>query len=194
MTITDAFTVGTDVVGGARYDGTIFLAGPIERVPSGGSAKLPRWRDEALQILDHRTEKLVIYNPQWDTQPSNWSYERQILWERRAMHHAMVRLFWIARVLPDLPGFTTNIEAGEYLHDEDTVFGAPPSAPHMRHLQTRCALLGKPWYTSLEQACNVAVGLLPNSGPKQLITRHDTSGAVLPMYCPEMGWPAPVTE
>lgn len=188
------FTVGTDVAEKPRWDGTIFLAGPIERVPSGDSAKLPRWRDEALQILERRPEKLVTYNPQWNTQPIGWTYEMQVSWEIRAMNYAMIRLFWIARVLPDLPGFTTNIEAGEHLSDEDAVFGAPPSAPYTRYLQTRCALMGKPWYTSLEQVCAVAVGLLPNSGPKPPVARRDAYGAVLPLYCPAMGWPEPVKE
>jgi hypothetical protein len=181
--IKEVFTVGTDVREKPRWDGTIFLAGPIERVAAGEVAKLPRWRDDAVLILEQRPEKLVIYNPQWSALPKDWTYDAQVAWEVMAMNHARVRLFWLARVMPDLPGFTTNIEVGEHLTDEDAVFGAPPDAPHTRYVRTRLKLLAdqsfappRPWFIDLKACCDMAVRMLPGSGLKPLVARFDAEG------------------
>jgi hypothetical protein len=187
------YTVGSDLGETSRWDGTIFLAGPIERVTEGQPVRIPRWRDTALTYLDRRPEKLVVYNPQWVTKSKDWTYEAQVKWELDAMSRAMVRLFWVERNLPVLPGFTTNIEWGKWWDDLDTVSGAPPDAQHVRYMQTLHCFAGKPWYTSLKQCCDVAIGLLSNSGHKPSVAHRDTNEPI-PAYCPATGWPDPITE
>jgi len=192
--IKHVFTVGDDVVEKPRWDGTVFLAGPIERVPEGEKPRFPRWRDYALKYLDARPEKLVVYNPEWTTRPLGWTYQAQVEWEFRAISNAMVRLFWIDRRLPGLPGFTTNIEWGKWWDDACTVSGAPPDAPHTRYMQTLHRFVGKPWCTNLQQCCDVAVGRLLHSGPWTLVGVMGADGKPLPDYCAETGWPEPAQE
>lgn len=186
--IKEVYTVDTQVTLKGSWDGTIFLAGPIERIVDGQAARLPRWRDAALKFLDQRPEKLVVYNPQWDSRPAGWTYEAQVKWELSAMAHAWVRLFWVARELPLLPGFTTNIEWGKWWDNEHTVSGAPPAAQHTKYMQTLHKLIGKPWYISLQQCCDIAVGLL-NSEPW---TDPDNADGGQPTYCLTTGWPDPI--
>jgi hypothetical protein len=187
------YTVDSDLSETPRWDGTIFLAGPIERVTEGQPSRMPRWREAAITYMHELPAKLVIYNPQWVVKPKSWTYEAQVEWELGAMSRAMVRLFWVERDFPYLPGFTTNIEWGKWWDDTDTVSGAPPDALHVRYMQTLHRFAGKPWYTSLKQCCDVAVGLLPNSGPKPLVAHCDANGPI-PTYCPATGWPDPITE
>ena len=73
------------------------------------------------------------------------------------MQAAAVILCWIPRQLPLLPGFTTNVEVGEWLHSPKLLAGAPLGAPHTKYIETRLKLLCRPWYTDLDKLVTDAV-------------------------------------
>ena len=137
---------------------SIFLAGPIERRKEGVAPKLPRWRDEAKKHLEKQKERWRVFDPEWETKPVGWSYEKQVSWEVTALQAAGIILFWIPRKLPELPAFTTNIELGEWLHSGKIVVGAPKDAPHTKYAETRCRWEGVPWRNDLEELCLAAYG------------------------------------
>jgi len=151
------FTVGHVVTSMSKQHGAIFLSGPIERRQSNQPPQLPCWRADAFELLRRATPTVVVYTPEWGKKPEGWSYENQVAWEVMAMEWADVILFWIPRQLPELPGFTTNIEFGEWLHSGKIMVGAPPDAPHMQYLRTRCHGANIPWYNTLEDCCTAAV-------------------------------------
>ena len=136
---------------------SIFLAGPTYRIAEG--AVVPKgWRDEALSILEEKGFKGVVYVPQYhdDERPEDWTYSRQVDWERKAMNISKVILFWIPRS-KDLPGFTTNIEFGERLSSGKIVVGAPTHAPNIRYIAERCDRAGVQWADSLPDCINNAL-------------------------------------
>ena len=150
-------TVGSEVTGYVTPQVPIFLAGPIERIPPYGIKLLPQWRKEALQYLEASSVLWKVLTPEWDQKPEGWTYEDQIMWEVFHMGRiAKVILFWIPRQLPDLPGFTTNVEVGEYLRSGKIVIGAPPDAPHTEYIKVRCRGLEIRWHTTLKDVCTEA--------------------------------------
>ncbi len=56
------------------------------------------------------------------------------MWERIALTDATVILFWIPRKLPDMAGFTTNVEFGYWLHSGKVVYGRPEDASKIKYL------------------------------------------------------------
>lgn len=139
---------------------SIFLAGPIERKLEGHATQLPAWRDRALRLLRQMSPgDLCIYTPEWAEHPNGWTYDLQVQWEVDALHRAKVILCWIPRRIPLLPGFTTNVEVGEWLHSKKLVVGAPQDAPHTNYIKTRRRFLTLPWHTTLESCCSDAITL-----------------------------------
>jgi hypothetical protein len=159
MPVVRAFTVGDDIDTVDMLDGSIFLAGPVERVADGAEPTLPRWRDTAHELLHHYRELLVVFNPEWRVRPPGWTYEKQVAWEITAMARADAILCWIPRHLPQLPGFTTNVEVGEWLRSNKLFVGAPPNTPHTRYIETRLTWLKRPWFTDLPALVDDAVEL-----------------------------------
>ena len=151
------FTVGHVITSMSKWHGAVFLAGPIERRQSNQPAQLPCWRADAIRLLYEAAPTLVVYNPEWSVQPEGWTYEKQVAWEIMAMAWSDVLLFWIPRQLPELPGFTTNVEFGEWLYSTKIVVGAPVEAPHMRYLQTRCHMANILWHNTLKHCCAAAI-------------------------------------
>jgi hypothetical protein len=150
-------TVGSDVTGYTTPQVPIFLAGPIERVPPYGSKLLPQWRKEALHYLEASPILWKVLTPEWDQKPEGWTYEKQVMWEVTMMGLiAKVILFWIPRQIPALPGFTTNVEVGEYLRSGKIVIGAPPDAPHIHYIKMRCEWLEIRWHDTLKATCLAA--------------------------------------
>lgn len=158
--ITEQLTVGQNLgANPSSHDGSahfIFLAGPIERTQPGESKTLPKWRDEALLLLNASPHRVTVFNPEWNDRPSGWSYEKQVMWEIEHLRLADTILFWIPRRLPDLPAFTTNIEFGEWIHSDKIVVGSPPDAPHINYLRLRCEMRRIPWYHTLSECCMAA--------------------------------------
>ena len=130
-----------------RIEPSVFLAGPMYRNNEDIS-----WRIEACRLLHKHGFDGVIYSPEWreGVKPQDWSYEKQIEWEVQALQASALILFWIPRDLDVLPGFTTNVEFGEWLRSGKIVIGSPPKAEKVGYLKERCKQLNISWYHMLE--------------------------------------------
>lgn len=108
---------------------SIFLAGPTPR-----GENVISWRTEACQILEEIGFDGVIYVPEYSTWKPKEDYVDQAMWEREALTNATVIIFWIPRVLPDMPAFTTNVEFGYWLHSGKVVYGRSDDASKIKYL------------------------------------------------------------
>ena len=117
------------------WEDTIYLAGCTHREPGHKS-----WREDALDFFKMETFEGTLIIPEYrdNKQPDNWTYERQVSWEHKAMDNSKVILFWIPRDAKQLPGFTSNIEFGEYLFSGKIVMGFPKEAYRTRYITERC--------------------------------------------------------
>lgn len=108
---------------------SIFLAGPTPRGKDTIS-----WRIEACRILDKIGFDGIVYIPEYSSWKPKESYVDQAMWEREALSNASVILFWIPRHLPNMSGFTTNVEFGYWLHTGKVIYGRPNDAEKIKYL------------------------------------------------------------
>jgi len=111
---------------------TVFLAGPSPR--KEGDAN---WRLEAIEALRRAGYDGVVLAPV--PRDGHWprDYNDQIAWESAHLALADVILMWVPRDLETLPGFTTNVEFGEWLHSGKLLYGRPADAPKTSYLDAR---------------------------------------------------------
>lgn len=64
------------------------------------------------------------------------AYVNQIDWERKGLDLADIIVFWVPRVMENMPALTTNVEFGRYVTSDKIVFGAPEWAKSVRYLET----------------------------------------------------------
>ena len=114
------------VVGGEK---SIFLAGPTSRTPD-----IISWRREACKKLKELGFDGIVYVPEFSTGKIRRNYDDQAMWEREALTASSVIAFWIPRALPDMPGFTTNVEFGYWLHTKKVIYGRPDNAVKIKYL------------------------------------------------------------
>ena len=81
----------------------------------------------------------IVYVPEKD-HAIEFNYLNQVDWERKALMTADTILFYIPRKLPEMPGFTTNVEFGMYLskRPEAVEFCSPENAEGNRYLEWLC--------------------------------------------------------
>lgn len=108
---------------------SIFLAGPTPR-----GKEVASWRVEAVKKLEELGFDGVVFVPEYSTWIPKENYVDQANWEREALTEATVILFWIPRSLPDMPGFSTNVEFGYWMHSKKVIYGRPDGAPKTRYL------------------------------------------------------------
>ena len=108
---------------------SIFLAGPTPR-----EEKVASWRVDAVKKLEELGFDGVVFVPEYSTWVPKTNYVDQANWEREALTEATVILFWIPRSLPDMPGFSTNVEFGYWMHSKKVIYGRPDGAPKTRYL------------------------------------------------------------
>lgn len=108
---------------------SIFLAGPTPR-----EEKIISWRNEAVKILDKLGFDGIVYVPEYSTWKPKMDYMDQAMWERIALTESTIIIFWVPRKLPDMPGFTTNVEFGYWLHTGKVIYGRPNNARKIRYL------------------------------------------------------------
>lgn len=108
---------------------SIFLAGPTPR----GEGNIS-WRVEACNKLKSLGFDGIVYVPEYSTWKPKEDYVDQAMWERKAMMASTIIIFWIPRILPDMPAFTTNVEFGYWLHSNKVIYGRPDSTPKTRYL------------------------------------------------------------
>lgn len=125
---------------------SIFLAGPTIRDESLG---LVSWRDHCIELLSFYGYDGIVYCPETPVDPikrqffdnemaSENGYGKRIDWEIKHLNDSNLILFWIARDLKTLPGFTTNIEFGEFMHSGKVLIGIPPTAEKCEYIKYRC--------------------------------------------------------
>lgn len=107
---------------------SIFLAGPSKR---GSKIGFTEWRQEACDILKRLDFDGVVFVPEPFMKEG---YEAQVDWENECLNMADVILFWIPRN-EDLPGFTTNVEYGEWMKSGKIVLGCPDDAKKVDYLK-----------------------------------------------------------
>jgi len=114
-----------------KSEKSIFLAGPTPR-----KKNIETWRKEALEILASLNFDGLVYVPEDEFDERRKDYVDQADWEREALHNATVIVFWVPRVLPDMPAFTTNVEFGYWMaKDSDKViYGRPEGAEKTKYL------------------------------------------------------------
>lgn len=108
---------------------SIFLAGPTPRTKD-----IISWRGKACNILQEFGFNGIVYVPEYSTHMPLEDYIGQVMWEREALMSATVISFWIPRSLPDMPGFTTNVEFGYYFHTRKVIYGRPDNAKAIKYL------------------------------------------------------------
>jgi calcineurin-like phosphoesterase family protein len=143
---------------------SIFLAGPT---PMPEFLRLKKsWRHDAVQLLEKYffDGDVFIPEPSNGENPEDWTYSKQVDWEVKMLAKATVILFWIPRDLMALPGFTTNIEFGEWMKSGKIIVGAPDGAPKVRYIQERCNRLKIPVFNTLEACVDNAIQKASDAG------------------------------
>jgi ADP-ribose pyrophosphatase YjhB (NUDIX family) len=113
------------------------------------------WRKEALSILREKGYDGVVFVPE----PFMDGYEKQVDWENDCLNRADCILFWVPRGL-DLPGFTTNVEYGEWMKSGKVVLGYPKNAERMRYLDYKAKENFIQITNSLPEAINQALSFI----------------------------------
>lgn len=108
---------------------SIFLAGPTPR-----DKEITSWRNEACKILEKLNFDGLVYIPEYSSWKPKADYVDQAMWERKALTHASIIVFWIPRKLPEMPAFTTNVEFGYWLHTNKVIYGRPDNAEKIKYL------------------------------------------------------------
>lgn len=115
-----------DVVKGSK---SIFLAGPTPR-----KENIESWRKKACQILEDKGFDGIVYVPEYSSWKPLESYDDQVMWEREALSNASIIVFWVPRRIPDMEGYTTNVEFGYWLHKGNVLYGRPDDAEKTKYL------------------------------------------------------------
>ena len=135
------------------YSKSIFLAGPTPRDKS-----IVSWRTEALKWLKDNKYNGVVFVPEpkeGDEFPKD--YEKVVEWENKALNMADCILFWVPRDLETLPGFTTNVEYGEWFKSGKVVLGHPKDAPKTEYLDYKAKINNIQVFYSLEESIEGAL-------------------------------------
>lgn len=138
---------------------SIFLAGPSYKLSKGEKPTYgTTWRQETIKLLEQLNFTGTVFVPEFQhsQMPKNWTYSRHISWELECLKLATVILFWVPRS-PELPGFTTNIEFGQYMQSGKIVVGAPENALCMDYIREWCRRLHIPYHTNLTQTIQSAL-------------------------------------
>lgn len=135
---------------------SIFLAGPTPR----GQEQVS-WREDACKKLKEYGFDGVVYVPEYSTWKPKADYVDQAMWEREALTEATIIAFWVPRQLPDMAGFTTNVEFGYWLHTNKVVYGRPDNAEKIKYLDWLYSLdYNKQPYSNLDELLIEAIKLV----------------------------------
>ena len=133
----------------------VFLAGPTIRNNEGVD-----WRIEACKLFEKYGFTGDILSP-LNNHFDDSNYLEQVNWERRNLFFSSVVLFWIPRTEKN-PGFTTNVEFGEWMGCGSVVLGGPDWAIKNRYLKTRFEMNGGIFHNTLEGTVKAAIDMIDN--------------------------------
>lgn len=139
----------------------VFLAGPSPR----GMAGVESWRLQAIRLLKEMGYNGLVFSPEPRKRNPKLKYDDkmyddQIKWETEGLNKADCIIFWIPRTLDKMPGFTTNIEYGEWFKSGKIVLGAPKNASKLNYLRARGADYNVPMYYTLRNTIKKALKMV----------------------------------
>ncbi|MCL2673214.1 MAG: nucleoside 2-deoxyribosyltransferase domain-containing protein [Alphaproteobacteria bacterium] len=137
---------------------SVFLAGPTLR--GADKAKYPNWRRQAVRLFSDAKYCGALYSPD----PFAPTKHEQIDWEVYHLEKSTCIMFWIPRDLEVLPGFTTNVEFGEWMRSGKTVLGFPSGARKMTYLEYRAEKYDVPVSNTLKDTVCNAMRLCSRAG------------------------------
>jgi hypothetical protein len=108
---------------------SIFLAGPTPR-----NNFIESWRKDAVKKLEELGFDGIVYVPEYSTMKPKEDYVDQAMWERIALTASTIIMFWIPREIPNMEGYTTNVEFGYWLHTKKVIYGRPDGAKKIKYL------------------------------------------------------------
>jgi len=133
---------------------SIFLAGPS---PRGDYTDWKgTWREDAIRILQEQGFDGHVFIP---LPFSDMSYTDGLAWEEHFLEIADHIVFWVPRS-DALPGFTTNVEFGDWMKSGKISLGYPIGAEKTRYLDAKAAKYGFQVNHTLEGTLQHAVSLL----------------------------------
>ena len=154
------------------FDGcrnAIFLAGPCPREDFEDD-----WRFDAFSILEELGFDGTVLSPtnkHFKNMIDEFGFavdevrEKQVAWEREAMHIASAIVFWVPRS-KKFPALTTNYEFGEWYKKPHVFVGWPEDAEHCDYMRCKLEEQGKQYFKDLRDVLKAAVGALQeNNGP-----------------------------
>jgi 8-oxo-dGTP pyrophosphatase MutT (NUDIX family) len=133
---------------------SIFLAGPSPR--GSNTDWKDTWREQAVLRLKSLGFNGHVFIP---LPFGDMEYEEGVLWEDHFLNIADQILFWVPRT-EELPGFTTNVEFGEWMDSGKVVLGFPEDAYKTRYLESKAKKFNVPVYHYLHEALRECVNLL----------------------------------
>ena len=132
---------------------SIFLAGPSPR-----SAEVISWRIEALEALKRLGYDGQVLIPESDEWKFCLSYDDQVEWEDYGLLNCDKIVFWIPRNMVTLPGLTTNVEFGRFVHSGRMIYGRPDEAEKCIYLDWLYTKYNnRAIYTTLEGTMKAAI-------------------------------------
>lgn len=134
---------------------SLFLAGPCPRGSREDSAWEGQWHGQAVKMLEDICRQKGIPSDLTVCIPLPYASDdflEGVRWEENYLEAASHILFWVPRDLDKLPGFTTNVEFGEWMKSGKVTLAYPPDAPKMRYLQAKADTFGIPTFSTLEDA------------------------------------------
>ncbi len=131
---------------------SVFLAGPTPR-----NAHTPSWRPEFIQKMQDAGFKGTILTPETKVYNPEYDYDKQVGWEDEGLNKADIIVFWVPRELKEMPGFTTNVEFGEWMKSDKVILGYPKNAEKMAYLHYKATKFGLPVFHEMEDVINEVI-------------------------------------
>lgn len=128
-------------------DMVIFLAGPTPRDP-----KVKSWRPGFIEQLGKSGYQGTVLVPERST-GTDYDYLPQVKWEEAGLEMADLIIFWVPRDLETMPGFTTNIEFGEWMSSRKCILGFPKDAPNTRYMEYKAGVHDIPLFYNIPEIC-----------------------------------------
>lgn len=128
-----------------QFGEKVFLAGPTPR-----SLDVKSWRPLMVKKLREAGYNGHILLPEKENPEDGYDYNTQVDWEDRALNASDVIVFWVPRKLDTMPGFTTNIEFGEWMDSGRVVLGHPKNAEKMRYMVHKAEKYDIPYSNTMD--------------------------------------------
>lgn len=130
----------------------VFLAGPTPR-----ELDVRSWRPLMIKKLREEGFKGHILIPEKENPEEGYDYDTQVVWEERALNSADLIVFWVPRKLDTMPGFTTNVEFGEWMKSGKVILGHPKNAEKMRYMIHKAEKYKIPYYNTMDEVVSYVI-------------------------------------